>query len=60
MTCASTANEETCAYKVCCQPAVTEVCHRTTGNDYVVIGYCHRHAVKVLGYDPKQVTDAPA
>jgi hypothetical protein len=51
---AATANKETCAYGRCCQPAVTRVVHRCENGETVVIGYCHHHGVKVLGYDPEE------
>lgn len=51
---ATTANKEMCAYKQCCQPVETFVSH-----EGISIGYCHPHAVRVLGYDPKEDRRAP-
>lgn len=53
MTCAMTANLETCAARACCQPVEREVMHRrfddaTKTVAATLIGYCDHHFLKVV------------
>ena len=43
---------EMCAYKACCQRATTPVWH-----EGVEIRYCRKHAIKVLGFDPREMKE---